>query len=264
MQTTEILIANIIDDPAANVRLDMEPDQLADLAADIEAHGLRHPITVRRRPEGSPPWDLVAGFRRVAACRSLGWKTIPATEFVGDDAARLVAQIAENVKRENLTTFEIATACARLRGEHGKPAPAIAGELGFDERYVQQLLRCLDRLDAAILHAWRRRHPAATLHRLRHLAAMPPLQQREAWAAVVGMAPATPAEPRGRRPPPARRPPATVLSKALLVVKKSNRPDDWKAGAEAALRYAAGETLQLGTLRATSRRTGRKRKVKAS
>jgi ParB-like chromosome segregation protein Spo0J len=43
------------------------------LAASIEELGLLHPIVTR--PDGR----LIAGERRLAACRRLGWKTVPVT-----------------------------------------------------------------------------------------------------------------------------------------------------------------------------------------
>jgi ParB family transcriptional regulator, chromosome partitioning protein len=44
---------------------------IAGLAASIEDIGLLHPITVDEKNR------LLAGARRLAACKSLGWKTVP-------------------------------------------------------------------------------------------------------------------------------------------------------------------------------------------
>jgi ParB family chromosome partitioning protein len=43
------------------------------LAASIDEVGLLHPIVVR--PDGG----LIAGERRLAACKKLGWKSVPVT-----------------------------------------------------------------------------------------------------------------------------------------------------------------------------------------
>jgi small-conductance mechanosensitive channel len=59
------------------------PDMVADahdveaLAQSIAARGLLQPIIVARRPSDGT-YDVLAGHLRFMACKSLGWKTIPA------------------------------------------------------------------------------------------------------------------------------------------------------------------------------------------
>ena len=59
---------------AQNARKDFkqgnEDATLDDLAKSIQEHGLLNPITVRPRTEGG--YEVVAGQRRVLACRLLG------------------------------------------------------------------------------------------------------------------------------------------------------------------------------------------------
>jgi len=64
--------------------------------------GLINPVTV------TAAGRLVAGERRLAACRSLGWSTVPAIVVDGlDDAvARLVAERDENTERKEMTVSE--------------------------------------------------------------------------------------------------------------------------------------------------------------
>jgi len=80
--------------------------RLAVLAKSIEAHGLIHPILLRGN-------TLVAGHRRLEACRSLNWKTIPARRIdrMTDEELRAV-ELDENVAREALSDF--ATSKTRL------------------------------------------------------------------------------------------------------------------------------------------------------
>lgn len=74
---------------------------IAGLAKSIESRGLIHPIVIRNGNE------LVAGARRLAACRKLGWTRIPArrVETMSDDELRAV-ELEENTYRENLTDLE--------------------------------------------------------------------------------------------------------------------------------------------------------------
>jgi ParB family chromosome partitioning protein len=49
---------------------------IEDLAKSIEKQGLLSPITVFQKPDGR--YALVAGQRRLLACKQLGWSMIPA------------------------------------------------------------------------------------------------------------------------------------------------------------------------------------------
>jgi len=71
------------------------------LAKSIETHGLIHPIVLRNGCE------LVAGGRRLEACRRLGWKHIPArlVERMTDEELRAI-ELEENENRLSLTDFE--------------------------------------------------------------------------------------------------------------------------------------------------------------
>ena len=75
---------------------------IEDLAASIAADGLLHPIVVTNDAR------LIAGHRRLEACRMLGWGQIPVT-FIADvtDAARLLRmERDENTCRKDMTPSE--------------------------------------------------------------------------------------------------------------------------------------------------------------
>jgi N6-adenosine-specific RNA methylase IME4 len=69
------------------------------LALSIESVGLLHPIVVK--PDGT----LIAGGRRLAACRKLGWAEIPVTEVDLDQVVR--GELAENADRKDFLPSEI-------------------------------------------------------------------------------------------------------------------------------------------------------------
>jgi ParB-like chromosome segregation protein Spo0J len=56
----------------------LEAARVEALAASMEAEGLRHPIVVRRTPEG---YHLILGRHRLEAARQLKWQTIRASIF---------------------------------------------------------------------------------------------------------------------------------------------------------------------------------------
>lgn len=68
------------------------------LAQNIAEIGLLHPIVVTSTGE------LIAGYRRLAACRSLGWADVPVTTLALDDL--LKGEWAENEMRKDFTLKE--------------------------------------------------------------------------------------------------------------------------------------------------------------
>lgn len=76
------------------------PDAVTTLAASMDRIGLLCPIVV------TATHVLVAGAHRLAAARSLGWKAIAATVLDIDERAAIVAEIDENLVRNELTALE--------------------------------------------------------------------------------------------------------------------------------------------------------------
>src|ERR1700681_5063024 len=80
-------------------RYRQDPGDLKTLAQSSEEVGLLHPIVVT--PEGR----LIAGQRRLAACRLLGWTDVPVTVVDLYQAAR--GEAHENFVRKDLLPSEI-------------------------------------------------------------------------------------------------------------------------------------------------------------
>lgn len=94
-----------IDDTRFKDRLD--PNDVADLRASIEANGQTVPILVRRDPEGSDRYLLVYGRRRLEAIR--GSEKVPRVRALiaaMDDSSAVRAQVAENTARRDLSYIE--------------------------------------------------------------------------------------------------------------------------------------------------------------
>ena len=90
-------------------RTDFDEEGIKALAEAIKLEGLLNPINVRP-PEGET-YELVAGERRLRACRSLGWIAIPAliTPVLSEGAAAMKAGM-ENLQRQELNPIEEAEA----------------------------------------------------------------------------------------------------------------------------------------------------------
>ena len=85
---------------------------LRELAMSILHNGLLQPISVRKTQDGR--YQLIAGERRLRACRMVGVETIPAVvyEFTDDRTAAL--GLLENMQRRALDPFEQAEGLREL------------------------------------------------------------------------------------------------------------------------------------------------------
>ena len=82
-------------------------DELKDSINDL---GLFHPILVNEDNK------LIAGYRRLKACKELGWETIPVfIKFNINKTEELSIELQENVRRKNLSPYEIDIALAKLK-----------------------------------------------------------------------------------------------------------------------------------------------------
>jgi ParB family chromosome partitioning protein len=97
----KIDIERIKVDEASRIRKDI--GDLASLQQSIEQVGLINPILVDEND------TLVAGFRRLSACKNLGYKEVEVrvVEMGGDELKMLEAEVAENFYRKEFTPEEI-------------------------------------------------------------------------------------------------------------------------------------------------------------
>jgi ParB family chromosome partitioning protein len=89
-----------------------------DLARSIERQGLLSPITVLAKPDGR--YALIAGQRRLLACKHLGWSAIPAIvreDITGADATAI--SLVENVHRADMNPRDKAAAFKALLDKFG-------------------------------------------------------------------------------------------------------------------------------------------------
>ncbi|MBM6703376.1 ParB/RepB/Spo0J family partition protein [Sutterella massiliensis] len=115
-------------------RKNFDEDTLRDLAESIEAYGLLQPIVVRKKPNALDRYIIVAGERRYRASQLLRVHTIKAVllETDHDDAELGYLQVIENIKRDALTTAEIADFIAGRIGAR-ETAVSIGKKLGISK-----------------------------------------------------------------------------------------------------------------------------------
>ena len=116
------------------------PKALRELADSIRQSGLLQPVTVREAGSG---YELIAGERRLMACRLLGMEKIPAIVESFDDQQSAVFGLVENLQRKDLNYFEEAQGIQRLMGLCGLTQQQVADRLGKAQSTVANKLRLL-------------------------------------------------------------------------------------------------------------------------
>jgi N6-adenosine-specific RNA methylase IME4 len=98
LQNPQAVATRRISDIKIGVRHRRDLGNIDGLAASIGEVGLLHPVVVR--PDGS----LIAGERRLAACKALGWDQVSVTTVDLDQIVR--GEFAENYQRKDFTLSE--------------------------------------------------------------------------------------------------------------------------------------------------------------
>lgn len=134
---------------------DFESPEMKQLVDSIESNGLLNPITLRRETDGS--LVLVAGHRRLNACKKLGYETVFATvpEITEEEASFI--QLTENITRKDLRFYDISAQIAKI-AKLTNPSTKkhftqkeIAKRLGMDQADISRHLS-LSKADSGILH----------------------------------------------------------------------------------------------------------------
>ena len=135
-----IPIKNITPNPN-QPRREFDKAALQDLAISIMEYGLMQPITVRQT--GPFDYELIAGERRLTACKSLGMTYIPAIVMKVDDTDSAILALVENIQREDLNYIEEAEAYCTLIDEHGLTQEELADKLGKGQSTIANKIRIL-------------------------------------------------------------------------------------------------------------------------
>ncbi len=137
-----LLAADRIEPNPFQPRLHVDPKELHSLAASIRSFGVIVPILVR---EDRDRYVLIAGQRRLAACKLLGMERVPALVRRMTQEAAVEAGFLENLHRAALKPVEEARVVDRLSLEWGRPKRAeVAGRLGMDAAYADDIAELLD------------------------------------------------------------------------------------------------------------------------
>jgi ParB family chromosome partitioning protein len=114
---------------------------LTELADSLREHGLVQPIVVRTTGER---YQLIAGQRRLAAARRLGWAKVPVRVLDVDDRQMSEIAIVENLQRRDLDALEKAASFKQYLAAWSCTQEELAKRLSIDRSTVANLIRLLE------------------------------------------------------------------------------------------------------------------------
>ncbi|HEU4445213.1 MAG TPA: ParB/RepB/Spo0J family partition protein [Nitrososphaeraceae archaeon] len=113
-----------------------------DLTVSIKEKGLLQPILVRPKRSG---FEIVAGNRRMLACKKLGWKKITCHIIDVDDKTAFEISLSENLQRKNLSPIEEAEAFKAYIADFGYGGVSeLASRIGKSPSYITRRVKLLD------------------------------------------------------------------------------------------------------------------------
>lgn len=122
-------------------RTAFDQNAVDELAASIEERGVLQPISVRR---WGSAYQLIAGERRLRACKAAGLASIPAILIdATSDQDMLELSLIENIQREDLNPVEEARAYRSLIDECDLTQEEVAERVSKDRSSVANTLRLL-------------------------------------------------------------------------------------------------------------------------
>lgn len=122
-------------------RKNFDEYELVLLAESIKQNGLIQPITVRKNSLGM--YELIAGERRLRACKMAGMGKVPCIVQRADKLSAAVFTVLENLQRSDLTMFEEAAGIRKLMDVFGISQCEIASQLGVAQSTLSNKLRLL-------------------------------------------------------------------------------------------------------------------------
>ena len=128
-------------------KIDKKSSEFRSLVKSIVEHGLLQPILVRPVANG---FEIVAGYRRFEACRSLRWRHIQSKIRELSDKQTYEIQLTENIQRQSLSPLEEAEAFQKYVDDFGWGGVSeLASKIEKSEEYVSHRIQLLKLPSAA-------------------------------------------------------------------------------------------------------------------
>ncbi len=118
-------------------------ENLEELAGSIREKGILQPLIVRKPPNKTNTYEIVAGERRWRAAQIANLHELPVLVRDYTDNEVLEIAIIENVQRENLNPVEEATGYRQLMDRFGHTQEKVASALSKSRSHIANLMRLL-------------------------------------------------------------------------------------------------------------------------
>ena len=142
---TEIPIDMIRPNPHQPRRV-FNNETLVELSNSISRYGLIQPVTLRKIYDG---YELIAGERRLRACKMLGMRNIRSIVIEATSCDSAALALIENLQRENLDYLDEADAYSNLLADFGITQEELASRVGKTQATIANKIRIL-RLEPSV------------------------------------------------------------------------------------------------------------------
>ncbi|MBB3263026.1 ParB family chromosome partitioning protein [Azospirillum sp. OGB3] len=124
-------------------RRTFDDEALQGLVESIRDKGILQPLLVRRDPETTNSYELIAGERRWRAAQIAGLHEVPVVIRELSDREALEIALIENIQRQDLTPLEEAEGYKRLMEEFEHTQEDLARSVGKSRSHVANMMRLL-------------------------------------------------------------------------------------------------------------------------
>lgn len=141
--TIQLIAIDLLSPGPFQPRTQVDPGELAALAASIREQGVLQPILARPDPKSPGHFQIIAGERRWRASQQAGLHEIPALVRALEDNAAMAAALVENLQREDLNPMDEGEGYRRLMEEFSLTQEKVADSVGKSRSHVANTIRLL-------------------------------------------------------------------------------------------------------------------------
>ena len=124
-------------------RRHFDEERIADLVESVREKGVLQPLLVRRDPEDTNTYEIIAGERRWRAAQLAQLHEVPVIIKEFSDREALEVALVENLQRQDLSPLEEADGYRRLLDEFHHTQEDLARAVGKSRSHVTNTLRLL-------------------------------------------------------------------------------------------------------------------------
>ncbi len=124
-------------------RRHFDEERIADLVESVREKGVLQPLLVRRDPEDTNTYEIIAGERRWRAAQLAQLHEVPVIVKEFSDREALEVALVENLQRQDLSPLEEADGYRRLLDEFHHTQEDLAKAVGKSRSHVTNTLRLL-------------------------------------------------------------------------------------------------------------------------